>query len=213
MPVCASIIRIRGNAGSTWFTGSVPRELNEIPDFLINTVGTSVAGNEELGTRGVPSWERRNNAAIMYAPVSSRRIDDHHQVQTIAGWWAYAASKSRTFCALWIHQGQISQPPKRARWDPPRTKAMIYARAFEEFFLSSPLWIVVVVITLRNEWHAQGNDSDGVNTLYRLIARKLYILSSPLTINFEGMMKINWLEQSNVFFISVWLLYQAGGSG
>lgn len=55
MPVCASIIRIRGNAGSTWFTGSVPRELNEIPDFLINTVGTSVAGNEELGTRGVPS--------------------------------------------------------------------------------------------------------------------------------------------------------------
>lgn len=153
----------------------------------------------------------------MYALVSSRRIDDHHQVQTIAGWWAYAASKSRTFRALWIHQGQISQPPKRARWDPPRTKAMIYARAFEEFFLSSPLWIVVVVITLRNEWHAQENDSDGVNTLYRLIARKfyvyIYILSSPLTINFEGMMKISCSERSNVFFMSVRLLYQAGGSG
>lgn len=178
MPVCASIIRIRGNAGSTWFTGSVPRELNEIPDFLINTVGTSVAGNEELGTRGVPSWERRNNAAIMYAPVSSRRIDDHHQVQTIAGWWAYAASKSRTFCALWIHQGQISQPPKRARWDPPRTKAMIYARAFEEFFLSSPLWIVVVVITLRNEWHAQGNDSWGKYALSVNYKEVIYIIFS-----------------------------------
>lgn len=115
--------------------------------------------HRELGTRNsvytTPAWEQRNNAPdYVCAVVSARWIDDQHQVQTInrrnEARACSRATKSRSFCALRIHQGQISRLGEAGtvHHEIPARRDDLLARLYGMSYIASLLWTISMLLLL-----------------------------------------------------------------